>query len=421
MKKQKRFSQLTLIDRIKYLLRLKRISSAESKKLLTGETLTTSLAELLIENALGYYQIPLGIAVNFVIDGKPYIIPMAIEETSVIAAASKTAKWIAEQGIITTSVSGTCNIGQIHFYPIKDLEKFEKIINLNKVSLIKEMNSTVAANMVKRGGGVDDIVLRIIPHVNDVAHVVLHLHINTCEAMGANAINQICEYMKKPLEQLTQEKIAFTILSNLCDTKLTSVKIILSGIDLALAKAIELAAFIGEIDPYRAATNNKGIMNGIDAVLIATGNDWRSVEAAIHAYCVRDHQYRSIAHWEIENNNLVGTMEAPINVGIVGGVTTIHPTAQMAIRILNVSNANELSRVIAAVGLVQNLGALRALVSDGICKGHMKLHIDNLCLMHGCKPKDIGKLKGHLQQELNQSGYLSSDKIKELLTKLSQK
>jgi hydroxymethylglutaryl-CoA reductase len=241
---------------------------------------------------------------------------------------------------------------------------------------------------------------------------VIHVLANPVDAMGANIINQVCEFLKQPIEDLTGEKVTMCILSNLVDTKLTKAKIVIEKIDEELASKIEEASLFAELDSYRAATNNKGVLNGIDPILIATGNDWRAVEAGIHAYACQSGQYRSITKWRTEKINsgadlnenssvrLVGEFEAPIVVGTVGGVTNLHPTAKLCMSMLNVKSANELSQVIAAVGLVQNLGALRALTTVGIIEGHMKLHIKNLTLGAGAEEKEIPFVVQRLEEIL---------------------
>jgi hydroxymethylglutaryl-CoA reductase len=218
--------------------------------------------------------------------------------------------------------------------------------------------------------------------------------------MGANIVNQVLEYLKNPIEQLSGESVSICILSNLNDQKLTTATITIRDVEASLGERLQEASLFAEIDPYRAATHNKGIMNGIDPVLIATGNDWRAVEAAVHAFAARDGQYRAISQWHYKEGVLTGTLTAPIIVGTVGGVTSLHPTSSLCLKMLNIKSANELSRIIAAVGLVQNLGAIKALCTDGIIQGHMKLHLDNLLLVAGAKQHEMPILKKRLQDHL---------------------
>lgn len=396
----KGFSKLTRQERLKALQEVGLLTSQEADFLVSGGLKDTTLGENFIENVIGYFQLPLGVVTNFRIDGKEFVIPMAVEETSIVAAASKTAKWVRENGEITTEVLGKNIIGQIQFAKIQNFEKFRDSILQQKNYLIEMANREVAFGLVRRGGGVTDILVRSVPRGDGRVMGVLHVHMDPCDAMGANIINQVCEFLKQPLEQLTDEKVTMCILSNLVDTKVTRAQVVLKNIDAELAEKIEEASLFAQKDPYRAATNNKGVLNGIDPILIATGNDWRAVEAAVHAYATRDGQYRSITQWKRRENELVGTFEAPLIVGTVGGVTTLHPTAALCMKILNVQSANELSRILAAVGLVQNLGALRALTTVGIIEGHMKLHIKNLTLGAGAVEKEIPLVQKKLEEIL---------------------
>lgn len=379
----KGFSKFTYNERLKLLNDVNVLSEQDMSYLKNGGLQDIGLAEKFVENVIGYFQLPMGVATNFNINGKDYVIPMAVEETSIIAAASKTAKWVRENGSIATEVIGTDIIGQIQFSKVQNFDLFEKQILQQKTYLIESANREVAFGLVNRGGGVSDLKVRKLDRGDGFMMAIVHVYMNPCDAMGANVINQVCEYLKEPLEQFTSEKVTMCILSNLVDSKITRATVTMDNIDSELAQKIEEASRFAELDPYRAATNNKGVLNGIDPILIATGNDWRAVEAGIHAYASRDGQYRSITRWRKVDNKLVGVFEAPVIVGTVGGVTTLHPSAKISMKMLGVTSANELSCIMAAVGLVQNLGALRALTTVGIIEGHMKLHIKNLSLGAG--------------------------------------
>lgn len=394
------FSKLNYRERLHRLVKMGALTLDDLKQLMANQNPNTSLAEHLIENVVGYFHMPLGVAANFNIDGDDLAIPMAVEETSIIAAASKTAKWIRQNGDITTEVIGGTLIGQIQLAHLKDYDAFKAVIETNKSFLIEQANTDVAANMVARGGGVKDITVRAIPRDNGDQMGVIHVHVNTCDAMGANMINQVCEYLKAPIENLTKETVTMCILSNLNDEKITRATIRLRNIDPATGYRIEEASLFAENDPYRAATHNKGVLNGIDAVLIATGNDWRAVEAGVHAYAARSGQYRAVSRWRMDGDDLVGVLEAPIIVGTVGGVTKVHPTAQMCLRMLGAKDANRLSCIVAAVGLVQNLGAIRALTTVGIIQGHMKLHIANLSISAGATEKELPLMAKKLEEIL---------------------
>lgn len=405
MKKQlqdifKGFSKLSREERLNALLEVGALNSSDVEYLAKGGLRDTSLGEKFIENVIGYFQLPLGVATNFRIDGKDYVIPMAVEETSIVAAASKTAKWIRDSGEITTEVIGSEIIGQIQLAKVKSFADFEQKILSQKNFLIDISNREVAFGLVRRGGGVRDIQVRQIPRGDGQDMAVVHVLMDPCDAMGANIMNQVCEYLKEPIEQFTGEKVTMCILSNLVDSKITRATVHIRDIELELAEKIAEASLFAQQDPYRAATNNKGVLNGIDPILIATGNDWRAVEAGIHAYACKDGQYRSITRWYRDENGLTGVFEAPLIVGTVGGVTTLHPTAMMSMKMLGATSANELSRILASVGLVQNLGALRALTTVGIIEGHMKLHTKNLALGAGAEEIEIPMVQKKLEEIL---------------------
>lgn len=396
----KGFSKLTRRERLHALEESGVLEARDVDYLEKGGLKDLGLGEKFIENAIGYFQIPLGVAAHFCIDGRDYAIPMAVEETSIVAAASKTAKWIRENGTITTEILGEEIIGQIQCSHVQDYLVFEKSLLAQKNYLIEIANREVAFGLVRRGGGVKDVTVRRVPRGDGTDMAVVHVMMNACDAMGANVINQVCEFLKQPIEQFTGEKVTMCILSNLVDTKITRATVVLNNIEIDLAQKIEEASLFAQQDPYRAATNNKGVLNGIDPILIATGNDWRAVEAGIHAYAARDGQYRSVTKWKREGHRLIGVFEAPLIVGTVGGVTTLHPTASLCMKMLGVRSANELSRVIASVGLVQNLGALKALTTVGIIEGHMKLHIKNLTLGAGAEEREIPIVQKKLEEIL---------------------
>ena len=414
------FSKLTRKERLSRLLEIGALSAAEVEFLEKGGLKDTTLGEKFIENVIGYFQLPLGVATNFHIDGRDVVIPMAVEETSIVAAASKTAKWVREVGRIETRTLGHEIIGQVQFAKVQNYSKLESQILDRKKEWIDSANREVAFGLVRRGGGVTDIQVRCIPRGDGGNMAVVHILADPCDAMGANIINQVCEFLKEPFEQATQEKVTMCILSNLVDTKLTEAKITIEQIDAELSEKIEEASLFAQQDPYRAATNNKGVLNGIDPILIATGNDWRAVEAGVHAFACQTGQYRSITKWKRDGTSLVGTLTAPIIVGTVGGVTTLHPTASMCLKMMGVESANELSRVIAAVGLTQNLGALKALTTVGIIEGHMKLHVKNLALGAGAQEKEIPMVQERLEQILALRKRISLSNAIEVLKELRE-
>ena len=414
------FSKLSRDERFERLIALGAITPADLKYLRQGGIQDTGLADKLIENVIGYFQLPLGVATNFCIDGRDYVIPLAVEETSIIAALSKTAKWIRQHGEITTEVHGHCILGQIQLAKINDFVRFSRIFDANKAFLIEKANEDVADNMVRRGGGVMDLQLRHLSRPDGGDMGIIHLSMDSCDAMGANIVNQVLEYLKEPIERLTGEQVSMCILSNLNDQKLTTAKVVIHDVEPELGARLQEASLFAELDPYRAATHNKGVMNGIDPVLIATGNDWRAVEAGVHAYAARSGSYQAISRWRYEGSVLTGELKAPIIVGTVGGVTSIHPTASMCLRMMGIDSAHQLSRVIAAVGLVQNLGAIRALCTDGIIQGHMKLHIDNLLMVAGATDGEMPVLKERLQHRLITNKRVSLNNACELLAEMRQ-
>ncbi len=414
----KGFSKLNRSERLMRLYEMGVLNTEDMEFLTLGSPMDMDLAEKFIENAIGYFKIPMGVAAHFVINRKAYVIPMAVEETSIIAAASKTAKWIGEHGEITAQTVGENIIGQIQMAKVKDFAKTKTHIIGAKQKLIEMANKNVAQKMVARGGGVREITVRHVHRgaptnrgggdiMDDNSMLVVHVHVNTCEAMGANIMNQICEYLKRPLEELTGEKVHMCILSNLVDTKITRAQVVMKGLGQEVMDNIVEASLFAQQDPYRACTNNKGVLNGIDPIAIATGNDWRAVEAGIHAYAARDGRYRSVTKWSQRGGELRGTFEAPVILGTVGGVTTLHPMAKVSLRIMKTQCAQELSNVCASVGLTQNLGALRALTSVGIIEGHMKLHIRNLAMRAGAKPKETPIVQKKLEEILTMTKGVS--------------
>lgn len=414
------FSKLSRKERFERLIASGALTTDDISYLQQGGIQDIDLAEKLIENSIGYFQLPLGVATHFKINQRHYLIPLAVEETSIIAALSKSAKWISQHGEINTSIEGCCILGQIQLATVENFSRFSHIFHENREQLIIKANQEIVSNMVKRGGGVTDLYLRHLKREDGRDMAVIHLTMNSCDAMGANVINQVLEYLKSPIEELTGEVVTMCILSNLNDQKLTTARVILRNVDPTLGNKIQEASLFAEMDPYRAATHNKGVMNGIDPLLIATGNDWRAVEAGVHAYATRSGHYQAITQWRYQDNLLIGELTAPIVVGTVGGVTALHPTAKMCLRMMNITSANALSEIAAAVGLVQNLGALRALCTEGIIQGHMKLHIDNLLLGTGASEKEIPLLKIQLQEWLERYKRVSLTTAHDLLAKMRQ-
>lgn len=415
-----RFSKLSWEERLAILKKLG-ILKKEDIQVLKKESLGIDLAEQFIENALGYYPLPLGVLPYLLVDKKAYTIPLAIEETSVIASLAKTAKWIHRDGFIRTRVREDLGTGQIQFAKIRDEENFFKVIKDKKDHFIDLANKNAASRLVKRGAGVKDIEVRKIQRKDGFSMGIVHVYVDTGNAMGANLINQICEFLKDPMEFETGEVASLCILSNFMDRKVVEARVEIKEGDEHLFSRIEEASYFAEMDPYRAATHNKGILNGIDAVLIATGNDWRAVEAGAHAYATRFGKYQGLSRWVKEGKKLIGTLEAPINVGTVGGMTRLHPFAKLHLRMMGIESSLELSRVCAAVGLVQNLGALRALCTEGIIEGHMKLHIKNLMMGAGARLEEREPLQNRVRNFLKIKKHITQGHVLELLKELRNK
>ena len=411
------FKSISRANRLKRLQELCDLGQADLD-VLSGKTpFHQDLAENFIENVIGVFPIPLGVATYFCIDGRDIAIPMAVEETSIVAAASATAKWLRKQkASICTSTLGRHIIGQIQFPSVSNIKKAKENILQHRTRLLEAANEVVP-NLVARGGGVQDIEIRSLKRVDGEEMLVLHLHCDPCDAMGANLINQVCENVKPFLEEWTGETVGLCIVSNLVDTKLTRAEVRVPNIDPALGAGIEEASIFAETDPYRATTHNKGVLNGIDSIAIATGNDWRAVEAGVHAYCSRKGQYKPVSTWRMEGTTLVGVLEAPIVVGSVGGVTRLHPTANICMKILGVQKAAELSRIMAAVGLVQNLAALRALSTVGIVNGHMSLHATNLAIAAGAETDEITRVRDRLFSLIQSKKMLTLSLARDVLLK----
>jgi len=409
------FHRLSCSER---LARVKQICELndEDVQVLAGEkALPMEVAEHLIENVIGYFPLPLGVATNFRIDGRDMLIPMAVEETSIIAAASATAKWVKREGSITTYAKGSLIIGQVQLPNVKNIRTAREALHENRQLLIGLSNACLPG-LVRRGGGVRDIAVReLVRPDGKGTMLVIHILCDPCDAMGANLINQVCEALKPRIEELTGEKVGLCILSNLVDGKLAVAEVTVRNIDPIVGKGVQEAALFAKADPYRAATHNKGVLNGIDPVLIATGNDWRAAEAGIHAYAARSGKYQPITDWQMVGHDLVGRIEIPLAAGTVGGVTKLHPTARVSLKMLRVARAEDLARICAAVGLVQNLGALKALATVGIVKGHMQLHAANLAIAAGANVHEIARVRDRLAEVLKVEKNISLTRAKEIL------
>jgi hydroxymethylglutaryl-CoA reductase len=364
----------------------------------------------MIENAVGTFGLPLGIATNFLVNGRDVLVPMAIEEPSVVAGASYAARLAREGGGFTCSSSEPLMISQIQILDLADAEAARLDVLASKARLL-ELANQVDPLLVQAGGGPKDIEAHVIQSALGPM-LIVHIIVDCRDAMGANAVNTIAERLRPALEDITGGRVALRILSNLADRRVARAKAVFSVEALTFEsdgeryegamvrdRIVEAWAFAAA-DPYRAATHNKGIMNGVDAVAIATGNDWRAIEAGAHAYAARNGCYSSLSHWGMDRDgNLVGTLEMPMAVGIVGGATKVHPAAKVALKLMGVTTARELAEIIVAVGLAQNLAAIRALATEGIQRGHMTLHARQVAIAAGAMGEMIERVAAQLVSE----------------------
>jgi len=372
-----------------------------------GSNLSIDQAEHMIENVVGMHPLPLGIGLNFLINGRDVLIPMAIEEPSVVAGASFMAKLARAGGGFIASTSAPEMIGQIQVLDISDPQKARLAIIENKDDLLAEI-SEIDPILKRLGGGPRDIEVREFENSPIGPFLVIHLIYDVRDAMGANAVNTACEHLSPRVEEITGGRVHLRILSNLADRRLARSRCTIPLKSLAFGEysgeevrdGIISAWAFASVDPYRAATHNKGVMNGVDAVVIATGNDWRAIEAGAHAYAARKGCYTSLTIWSSdEDGNLVGTLEMPMAVGIVGGATKVHPSARVALKMMGVATANQLAEVIVSVGLAQNLAAIRALSTEGIQRGHMNLHARQVAIAAGAQGDKITRLAQQLVLE----------------------
>ena len=400
----KGFSKLSKEEKINWITNTYFVNPEEAKESITkywnSDENLQRLHDEFIENTLTNFYLPYGVAPNFTINGKSYTIPMAIEESSVVAAASKAAKFWGERGGFKATIINTEKIGQVHFLFNGNTEKLTTFFKKIKPTLFDDTQE-ITKNMQKRGGGILDIELR--DKTNEIPNYYqLHATFNTKDSMGANFINTCLEQFAKTLENQAHEysdftsdekniQIVMSILSNFVPNCTVHVEVSCPIDQLSEDKNIDSAEFaqkfatavrIAEVEPYRAVTHNKGIMNGIDAVVLATGNDFRAVEAGIHAYASKSGQYSSLSHVKIENDIFTFWMEIPLALGTVGGLTSLHPLVKFSMELLGKPSAEELMQIVAAAGLAQNFAALRSLTTTGIQQGHMKMHLMNILNQH---------------------------------------
>jgi len=404
--------------------RLQRVADAvsldaEERGALAGGGLPISIANGMIENVIGKFELPLAVATNFTINGRDYLIPMAVEEPSVVAAASYMARIVRECGGFQTSSTGPIMRAQVQILEVRDPHGA-------RARLLREREAIVAAAnakdklLVSLGGGCRDIEVHVFEQTPVGPMLALHILVDVRDAMGANTVNTMAEAVAPMVEKIAGGVVRLRILSNFADLRLARAMVSVRPEALAtseydghrIARGIVEACAFAIVDPYRAATHNKGIMNGIDPIVIATGNDWRAIEAGTHAWAARSGRYTSLSKWEIgADDALVGTLEMPMALGLVGGATKTHPAARAALKVLGVQTAQELAEVTVAVGLAQNMAALRALATEGIQKGHMALHARNIAIVAGATGDEIDKVAA----ELARTHDVRVDRARELL------
>ncbi|HFI0353546.1 TPA: hydroxymethylglutaryl-CoA reductase, degradative [Streptococcus suis] len=388
-------------ERIDILHQNKPLSETSLDILHHDTNLPESIAGKMAENHLGTFALPFSVLPELLVDGQIYSVPMVTEEPSVVAAASFGAKIIARSGGFTTTIHNRIMIGQVALFDVPDHIRARQAILDQKATILEAANQA-HPSIVKRGGGARDLTVE-----SKDEFLIVYLQVDVQEAMGANILNNMLEAIKDDLEELSQGQALMGILSNYATESLVTAQCRLAISSLATSSAIAqetaqkiaLASKLSQVDPYRAATHNKGIFNGIDAVVLATGNDWRAVEAGAHAYASRDGQYKGLSTWSIDGECLVGSITLPLPIASVGGSIGLNPKVAVAFDLLNQPKARQLASIIASVGLCQNFAALRALVTSGIQAGHMKLHAKSLALLAGAEEQEVDQLAQLLRKE----------------------
>jgi hydroxymethylglutaryl-CoA reductase len=413
------FHKLSMAERLKIVKEFGGLTDEEAITLTGLGALDPTVSDRMVENAIGSFNIPLGIATNFLINGRDYLIPMAIEEPSVIAAASNSAKMARAKGGFFTSSTAPIMIGQVQVTGVKDPTRAKHII-LEKKTAILELANKQDPMLLKAGGGARDLEVRVIS-TEKGPNVIVHLLVDVRDAMGANAVNTMAEAVAPVVEELSGGKVYLRILSNLATHRLARARAVWASDAIGgdgVVDGVLKAYMFAEADPFRCATHNKGVMNGIDALILATGNDTRAIEAGAHAYAARSGSYKPLTTFEkTPEGDLVGTIELPMAVGLIGGATKVHPGARACIKLLGVKGAQELGEIVAAVGLAQNFAALRALATEGIQKGHMSLHAKNIVNSVGCPPELVDEVCRIIVSERK----VRMDRAKEVIEELSKR
>jgi hydroxymethylglutaryl-CoA reductase len=411
------FYKLPVPERVKLLKEFAGLTEDEAALLQKPSALGLDVANRMVENVVGVIPVPLGVAVNFLINGRELVVPMAIEEPSVIAAASNAAKMARKKGGFRATSTDPIMIGQIQVVGVQDAHRARFEILARKQEILKRANDQDPI-LVSLGGGAEDLEVRIID-TSQGTMVIAELFVDCRDAMGGNAVNTMAEAVAPLIEEISGGRVYLRIISNLAVKRLARAKAIFAkealGGEEVVDGIIKAYAFAAS-DPFRCATHNKGIMNGVTAAVLATGNDTRAIEAGAHAYAARSGHYTSLTAWEkTREGDLVGTLEMPMAVGIVGGATASNPIAKLAVKVLGIKSAKELAEIIVSVGLAQNLGALRALAAEGIQRGHMSLHARNVAIGAGA----VGDLIDKVAEQMVAERKVRADRAKEILEKLT--
>jgi hydroxymethylglutaryl-CoA reductase len=411
------FYKLPVVERVKLLKEFAGLTEDEAALLQKPSALNLDVANRMVENVVGVIPVPLGVAVNFLINGRELVVPMAIEEPSVIAAASNAAKMARKKGGFRATSTDPIMIGQIQVVGVQDAHRARFEILARKQEILKRANDQDPI-LVSLGGGAEDLEVRIID-TSQGTMVIAELFVDCRDAMGGNAVNTMAEAVAPLIEEISGGRVYLRIISNLAVKRLARAKAIFAkealGGEEVIDGIIKAYAFAAS-DPFRCATHNKGIMNGVTAAVLATGNDTRAIEAGAHAYAARSGHYTSLTAWEkTREGDLVGTLEMPMAVGIVGGATASNPIAKLAVKVLGIKSAKELAEIIVSVGLAQNLGALRALAAEGIQRGHMSLHARNVAIGAGA----VGDLIDKVAEQMVAERKVRADRAKEILEKLT--
>ena len=412
------FHKFSVAERLNKLKEFADLTNEEIA-LFQNQALDLATADRMIENVVGTFEIPVGIVTNMIINGKEYLIPLVVEESSVVAGASNAAAMARGAGGFFTSNSGPLMIAQIQTVNMPDPFGAKMKILEHRDEILKIANDQDPV-LVRIGGGARDLEVRVLDTAAGPM-VITHLIVDVRDAMGANAVNTMAEAIAPTVEKVTGGRVYLRILSNLADRRLCRARVTVKKDDIKggpdVADGMIQAWAFADADPYRAATNNKGIMNAITPLVIATGNDFRAIESGAHAYAARTGRYRSMSHWEKDAaGDLVGTLELPMAVGLVGGATALHPLAKLAVKILGVKTAVELGEIIVALGLCQNIAALRALAAEGIQRGHMSLHAKNIAVMAGA----TGDLIDEVAKRLVAEGKVRIDRAEEIIRELKK-